>query len=53
MARQNGVEQAHALNILGRYSQRKGPGYRKVKEEKRSDVLVALYNEVLPSRGVP
>jgi hypothetical protein len=45
----NEVEQAHALDILARYTQRKGSGYGLLAEEKRTDVLVGLYNEVLSS----
>lgn len=43
----NSQEQAHALDILGRYSGRKGDGYGEVPKEKRTSVLVTLYNEVL------
>jgi hypothetical protein len=43
----NSTEQAHALDILGRYSGRKGEGYGEQPEDKRKTVLVTLYNEVL------
>ena len=43
----NSTEQAHALDILGRYSGRKGEGYGEQPEDKRTSVLVNLYNEVL------
>lgn len=43
----NGTEQAHALDVLGRYSGRKGEGYGEQPEDKRGAVLVGLYNEVL------
>jgi hypothetical protein len=43
----NSTEQAHALDILGRYSGRKGEGYGEQPEDKRTSVLVTLYNEVL------
>jgi hypothetical protein len=43
----NSTEQAHALDVLGRYSGRKGEGYGEQPEDKRTSVLVGLYNEVL------
>jgi hypothetical protein len=43
----NGEEQAHALDILGRYSGRKGEGYGEQPKDKRTTVLVTLYSEVL------
>jgi hypothetical protein len=43
----NSTEQAHALDVLGRYSGRKGEGYGEQPEGKRTSVLVTLYNEVL------
>lgn len=43
------IEQGHALDILARYTQRKGEGYGLLAEDKRRDVLVGLYNEVLSS----
>lgn len=39
--------QGHALDILRRYSSRKGDGYGGIDEKNRSAVLVALYNDVL------
>jgi hypothetical protein len=43
----NSTEQAHALDILGRYGGRKGEGYGEQPEDKRKTVLVTLYNDVL------
>ena len=43
----NSTEQAHALDILGRYSGRKGEGYGEQPEDKQKTVLVTLYSEVL------
>lgn len=43
----NSTEQAHALDILGRYSGRKHDGYGEVPKEKRTSVLTTLYSEVL------
>ena len=43
----NSTEQAHALDILGRYSGRKHDGYGGQPEDKRKTILVTLYNDVL------
>jgi len=43
----NSTEQAHALDVLGRYSGRKGEGYGEQPEDKRTSILVKLYDEVL------
>jgi hypothetical protein len=43
----NSTEQAHALDILGRYSGRKADGYGEQPKDKRTTVLITLYNEVL------
>lgn len=43
----NSTEQAHALDILGRYSGRKGEGYGEQPADKHTSILVNLYNEVL------
>jgi hypothetical protein len=42
----NSQEQAHALDILGRYSGRRN-GYNEQPTDKRTSVLITLYNEVL------
>ncbi len=47
----NGVEQAHALDILARYSRRKAEGYGEVEVGKRTEVLVKLYDNVLSTPG--
>jgi hypothetical protein len=47
----NSQEQAHTLDILGRYSGRKGEGYGEQPTDKRTSVLITLYNEVLSKPG--
>lgn len=47
----NSQEQAHTLDILGRYSGRKAEGYREQPTDKRTSVLITLYNEVLSKPG--
>jgi hypothetical protein len=43
----NSTEQAHALDVLNRYAGRKHEGYGEVSTDKRTSVLITLYNEVL------
>jgi hypothetical protein len=43
----NATEEAHALDILYRYTGRKGAGYGERKETDRTKVLVGLYDRVL------
>jgi hypothetical protein len=47
----NGIEQAHTLDILGRYAGRKGEGYGEQPKDKRTSVLITLHSEVLSNKN--